>query len=520
MLTFEMLLEHANKKELKVYNRLNAPNTYVMANILPPTGTMQTGTIYICYVSELQNHNLHHSKIGLILIPDLPLDKQLLIDCEYVIWEEPTSLTELFYKIHGIFCENNSYFTNASQLFSTLINGNGISAIVKAASMLLNNPIILTNACYRVLAMHGETDEMTDPIWQYAKKYGYCSQEAIEKFRLEKITAKTMESEAPLIFSQGLAKEIPRMIKKIEVQGRVVGYIGVYQVNKEFDKQDMYTLDLLEDVLAFEMKKEGIEDFNQVNESIIIDLLNHRLGDSHVLESRLRTARWQLKPLFAVIQIPLSKEDDTIWFLDYLVSSLKECNADLKIVSYQNNIIVVINCEDRVCLQKNIENITKVLETNQMKAGMSNIFHRLEELASYYEQAGKALELLKWNRVHDDSMLYFYEDVALYHLFSAIEQQEILEGVCHRGYRELQEYDRLYQTNYCQTLYEYFLSGNNISAAADKLYIHRNTMSYRLQKISEMIHIDLTNGEEAFQLFLTIKIQQWLCGGHEVAARA
>ncbi|WP_095175908.1 MULTISPECIES: helix-turn-helix domain-containing protein [Blautia] len=44
------------------------------------------------------------------------------------------------------------------------------------------------------------------------------------------------------------------------------------------------------------------------------------------------------------------------------------------------------------------------------------------------------------------------------------------------------------------------------SATANRLYVHRNTVAYQLNKIQEILDIDLDDGEACLQLYLSYKI--------------
>lgn len=57
----------------------------------------------------------------------------------------------------------------------------------------------------------------------------------------------------------------------------------------------------------------------------------------------------------------------------------------------------------------------------------------------------------------------------------------------------------------CKTL-EAYLESDSIKAAADKVFIHENTLRYRLAKLSEILQIDLTNPMNKLNLLIKIKL--------------
>ncbi|RJS58975.1 hypothetical protein CJ483_01955 [Bacillus sp. PK3_68] len=50
-------------------------------------------------------------------------------------------------------------------------------------------------------------------------------------------------------------------------------------------------------------------------------------------------------------------------------------------------------------------------------------------------------------------------------------------------------------------------SGFNQKSAANRLFIHRNTLQYRLNKIYEISDIDLKNYKNAFMLYLAVMME-------------
>ena len=63
-----------------------------------------------------------------------------------------------------------------------------------------------------------------------------------------------------------------------------------------------------------------------------------------------------------------------------------------------------------------------------------------------------------------------------------------------RPFRELVEplerYDRDRNSDLVRTLRVFFDSGSNVSRAADRLLLHRNSMNYRLERLRELTGLD------------------------------
>ncbi|WP_041328430.1 PucR family transcriptional regulator [Rubrobacter xylanophilus] len=66
----------------------------------------------------------------------------------------------------------------------------------------------------------------------------------------------------------------------------------------------------------------------------------------------------------------------------------------------------------------------------------------------------------------------------------------------------LAEHDRRRGSDLIRTLRVYFACGANASEAADRLWLHRNSLLYRLQRISDLTGLDLKDPEARLALQL------------------
>ena len=66
----------------------------------------------------------------------------------------------------------------------------------------------------------------------------------------------------------------------------------------------------------------------------------------------------------------------------------------------------------------------------------------------------------------------------------------------------LREHDRARGSDLVRTLKTYFATGTNASEAADRLFLHRNSMIYRLERIQTLTGLDLKDDRVALALQL------------------
>ena len=92
-------------------------------------------------------------------------------------------------------------------------------------------------------------------------------------------------------------------------------------------------------------------------------------------------------------------------------------------------------------------------------------------------------------------------------MFISGNQREILD-YCNEKLRRLEEYDHANGTFLQDTLLEYYMHGFSVGKTADALYIHRNSLQYRLRKIEELLEIELDDYMEYLNLVNCILIKK------------
>ena len=94
-------------------------------------------------------------------------------------------------------------------------------------------------------------------------------------------------------------------------------------------------------------------------------------------------------------------------------------------------------------------------------------------------------------------------------MFHSDNQGEIME-YCNNKLDKLEEYDHANGTFLKETLLAYYMNGFNTVRTAESLFIHRNSLMYRLKKIEELLEMELTDYMEYLDLINCILVKQWM----------
>jgi DNA-binding PucR family transcriptional regulator len=135
------------------------------------------------------------------------------------------------------------------------------------------------------------------------------------------------------------------------------------------------------------------------------------------------------------------------------------------------------------------------------RVGISDIFQGFEPIPTCYKQAEYALQLT--NLQAYDSVL-LYNNCALNHL-----QQGLESSTCKCfypiGLDILKQYDQKNHTDLLFTLKIYLENERNVIKTAELLFIHRNTLSYRIKKIQDLCRFNLENSKLRLRLLFSLQ---------------
>lgn len=131
--------------------------------------------------------------------------------------------------------------------------------------------------------------------------------------------------------------------------------------------------------------------------------------------------------------------------------------------------------------------------TCEAKAGMSGIFENLNQIQAAYDQARQALEAGK--KLIPNQIFYDYENLgvakAVWDMTETQCKEFLAEMLTAEAEKELQNREML------ESIEVFFQCDLNISVAARELYVHRNTLVYRIEKFNKASGYNLSAFHDA-----------------------
>lgn len=139
--------------------------------------------------------------------------------------------------------------------------------------------------------------------------------------------------------------------------------------------------------------------------------------------------------------------------------------------------------------------------------GMGKFYPSTADLCRSYQEAKTALELGRLS--YKDNPIYHFEDLGIMALLSSIRYEQ-LHDYCQEFLADLIAFDQDNKANLLETLQVYLAHNGDSKETAAKLYIHPNTLRYRLNKIEELLDVDLKNWGDLVNIYVALKIKTML----------
>lgn len=393
------------------------------------------------------------------------------------------------------------------ELIQSVLRGEGLDEIADKSANYLNNPVVIISNTYNIIA-HSEHIQVDDLTWNNAVKRGYITLEfAATLNNWNQIKDQDREYEC-LTVNQ--INKYRRRFYKLSIQSQFMGYLNITEVNGEFDDIDEECYYFVSQIFTREiMIQQQLINPNQHtrNEDILLELASGRyVNRLHFLE-RVQLSDLNIQSNYQVICANLtnflSYNADEDHFKNELISFFPRGT----IIVFNKILIILIDVEQSLYIDFQLEKgLDEYLKSKKLTIGVSDTFHDLFDYKCYEKQAIKAYENKKY--LFDDSFnCVTYEQVKTYDLINQIPRSSLI-NYCNQRVWELYQHDKLHETNYFNTLHVYLQTNHSIKATASYLYLHRNTINYRILKIKEFFKIDLDNYSMVNQLLLSCQIIQ------------
>ncbi len=151
-----------------------------------------------------------------------------------------------------------------------------------------------------------------------------------------------------------------------------------------------------------------------------------------------------------------------------------------------------------------IAKLSGLFPNEKFQIGIGRCYDSITQLGISYYEARTALTVGMIN--HSKNTITHFTNLGIYRILFDLKNRNELYNFYQETIGKIIEFDRDNQTEYLHTIRVYIEQQCSINHTAEQLFVHYNTVRYRLKKIQKLFGMDLDNEEDRVNLYIAIKV--------------
>lgn len=208
--------------------------------------------------------------------------------------------------------------------------------------------------------------------------------------------------------------------------------------------------------------------------------------------------------------LPQTLEQEKNSYILNIAAYLQELNVKMPIVCGFQDVYHLFFCvaagegqDYTATISSLLQQLTKKYRFLNVNMGVSSICNSHTELKRGYQEATAACKI--GFKVSPESQVFFATDLSVYNILDSADFLEKVKQSIKKYIDPLILVDRKTSNQLLQTLKVYFDSSRGIRKCASSMYVHHNTIRYRLNQIEKITGLNLDNPNDLFLLELCMK---------------
>jgi PucR family transcriptional regulator, purine catabolism regulatory protein len=471
---------------------------------------------YISYIDERLIKKADELKLPLLQMPD----------CSYIDVIVPVMSSILDKQVQALEYAQEVH----SMMTNIVLKGKGVQELLSSLTTLLQKPVLMADADLMLLdaAAPSNAAGTINPLFErWQKNSGPVS---LNKFYPQALLNTLVYGKKPDYYQHGSAdRDYLDFFFPVVAGDNFYGVLIVPDLNHNLDKGEIVaveagamaiSLDILKEMAIREAERKNELDF--YNELLLGNLKNREniisrarqfgfdASDSYYVilvepdkatfyngkagreKVRLYEKDHDLKPgkeliekrMLRILRYALEKENTPGVVVEALGSLVMLVQAPATSGSIEPGSefgkTIMLKIKDTVA--SNLEDIPVLMASGDFCAD-------IERISNSYLEAWETMEIGK--KLYNNDFALSYKDMLPYLLVKRFLSGSNSPGLFESIFEPLLKYDREKDGELVLTLETYLQNNYSRTKTADKLHLHRNSLNYRLQKIEELLGLEL-----------------------------
>lgn len=392
-----------------------------------------------------------------------------------------------------------------NHLMNLFLKGEDIEALINGFSKLVNHPIILLDNDINII----------------------CSSKDIshKKLIIDFIDKSSTYTEFNIEVDSNLYKSDNYIKHSIEAGKNRFGYI----ILLEGDSENQNMIMAMEEASlliasAFYKNYAVLEKEKNFQDSFIRDILQGVNYSQMEVIMKAKAYGWDLEFPQVILVMKVFHKSETFKKKAYetilnshsiekiLSRKLNMKEKKTKITYIDESLVIFANVAFINDVKKQMIELSNLIKSRfednyKLGIGISSPIVYFNSFPTAYKEAQDSLAIGK--RFNDKSYISHYDDYQLFGIIKEVKNTDLLHKYVENKLGKILEYDKETNMELMKTLITLMNTGLNSKEAARKLFIHYNTLRYRLDRLKEL-GVDITNGSLITEIIIAYNIHIWL----------
>ena len=411
-----------------------------------------------------------------------------------------------------------------NEFFQLSIHGGGIKKISATLSHMMDASIFLCDHNWRLLSSSLLEETANE-------EEGFLSQQFFDSLPPE-----FENVQKPLVRTFSFdGEQICCIVMPVFFNNIHFGYIVVWKFRKLLTDRHFSALE--NGSMAFALERIQIREIERTRNRIRLDFFDEllagkitsstsltNLADLHGVDLNLWYTASVLKVDFKdflsddLLEAAHQEENKMKTIVQLIIKLTKKSKKKFLVFNRKKQIIILTGTspqatiEDKSILKTEMEELIRSLEADlsncSIYCGIGRLTKQLININLSFYEAQEALRLTQIKNTKQK--VYHFDDFTVHHFLKDNVSQKEMQKLFSYTLGDLYAHDQKFQSELIETLECWVSNHLNIAETARQLYIHRNSLLYRIEKIQRILILDLKDSEELLKIQLALKIYHML----------
>lgn len=412
-----------------------------------------------------------------------------------ILVPEGTDLDVLYAQCSKCIREQSELYHHVYDLMEAVLARKSLQEITEILAEQLDNPVMILDNNYQVLSTSKKISS-EDRQWQEVVSKGYCTYEYVSRY----FQTQTQVLGNTPILTGCFSSPIRRCFGRLMDGSMQSGYILSIEAQSPFDEKGIQYIKMAGKILAafLERVAKSVNDKNSWR-NILIQILEERITDQEMLLDSLQYSDICSGSRYYILIFNMktyhidNTEEENIW------KYIKHLNHHSISAWYQEDVVVLLENEASLeAFSLQMQDTAAELQKWNVFCTISDWFTDLSRIGFFYRQAKETERLAE--SLPEREYITFYDDVRRMDILKSHPNHENVADLVGPEYMDIDTYDTRHNTNYFETIYQYIVSGRSHGRTAAKMFVHKNTVSYRINKAKDLFGLNLDNEKKCMAL--------------------